>query len=378
MNAHTMPETAAASFALSDEQRMLRESALRMMQESDHALPDLNAAPTPFDAARWAEFAELGWLALLVPEADDGLGGSVAEAGLIAEEFGRALMPAPFATSAVLCTTIVAAAPESAARSELLGALAVGETRLALAFEAPEGAEARAGKADGWRLSGRKIMVLDGVGADGFLVTAVPEGAERPALFHLPADAPGLRLRRYRMLDGRTAVDLIMEGALCPGAPLIGAESAGEAVEAGLDAARLTLAAEALGLMERVIAETRDYIGQRKQFGCPLGAFQVLRHRMADMFVECQNARAMLFRGQSLICAPAPARAAAVSATMVSIARAGEMIGGQGIQLHGGMGMTEEFAVGHCYKRLRVIAMSLGDPHMHLQRFQRLNPEQAA
>ncbi|PHR20681.1 MAG: acyl-CoA dehydrogenase [Hoeflea sp.] len=380
MNAPRADEDDQVEFNLSDEQRMLRDSALRMLQAKPVGLPNWAAAPAGFDPARWAEVAELGWLALMVPADDDGLGGSLADAAILAEEFGRGLLPAPFISSAVLATGIVAAAPAGDVRSGLLGELAAGTKRLALATDEPSGAsgaesvETIAVQDDGWRLTGRKILVIDGVGADGFLVTAVPTGADGPAVFYLPATAEGLRIRSYRFLDGRTVADLIMEGAVCEGGPLIDPNAATDDVEAALDAARVAMAAEAQGLMERAIADTREYVGQRKQFGRTLAEFQSIRHRLADMFVESQNSRAMLFRALHHADAAPAVRAAAVSATMLAVARAGEMIGGQAIQLHGGIGMTEEYAVGHCYKRLRVIAMIWGDRHFHMQRYRRLSP----
>lgn len=367
-------------FALNEEQQMLQDSVRRLVSERAVLPPSANTAPQGFPEDWWRECADLGWFSVLIPEEDGGLGWSVVDASVLTEEFGRGVFPMPYASAVVAPSVLLAGAAAGHLRSSLLEGVSNGDMRLAVAAEEAQSrynilnCAATARRTNGgWALTGTKILVHDGVGASGYLVTAVPEGGDAPAVFWLPEEATGLEIRPYRTLDGRPAADLLMSGAeVGADGVVLGPEEAMPALDKALDQSRLMLAAEAVGTMERAIADTRDYIVERKQFGRPISEFQVLRHRLAEMFVAAENARAMLLRGLSFANSPAPDRGAAVSATMLAVTDAGETIGGNAVQLHGGIGMTEEYLIGHCYKRLRVIGMTWGDSAFHLARYQEL------
>jgi alkylation response protein AidB-like acyl-CoA dehydrogenase len=354
-------------FRLSDEQIMLKESAERFVSgeagyqhgKGDHA----------FARATWKSMAELGWLLLLIPEARGGLGGGAAEAALLAESFGRGRVNTPYISSAVIASTLLARADDPDAHSALLEALAAGDAIAALATEESASrydlgrvatiAKARAGE---FLLSGEKIVIQDGGIAEYFLVSALHNG--RLSLFVIAKDAPALTIRRYRLIDRASACDLTL--ANVP-AKLVIADAAA-ALEHVIDQARLLLAAEALGCMEAALAITAEYLKTRKQFGRTLSSFQALTHRVADCYVKCEQLRSMLLRALSLIDADREARAAAVSAAIMTAIEAGEFVCGQAIQLHGGIGMTEEYIVGHFYKRVRAIGRTYGDLAFHRRR----------
>lgn len=359
-------------FSLSDEQAMLKDSVTRFVGDT-HGFEKARAhaaSADGFSRANWSSFADLGWLMLMIPEDQGGIGGGLEDAAILMEGFGRGLVAAPYVSTAVVAAGLLARA---AGAEKLLARVAAGEALVALATEEARSrydlsrVETMARATDsGFALRGTKIVVPDGAGADHFIVSAQLSG--KIALFLVAADAPGLEVRRYRTIDGRRACDLAL--ADTPATLLIA--DAAEALAQAVDAASLLLAAEAIGCMEAAIELTADYLKTRQQFGRPLSKFQVLTHRVADMFVKLENARSMLLRGLAAADAPAELRAAAVSATMVTIIQAGEFVCGQAIQLHGGIGMAEENAIGHYYKRLRAIGRTYGDLNFHRQRHLRL------
>ena len=359
-------------FSLSDEQAMLKDSVTRFVGDQ-HGFEQARAhaaSADGFSRADWASFAELGWLMLMIPEDQGGIGGRLEDAAILMEGFGRGLVAAPYVSTAVVAVGLLVRAGGADA---LLARVAAGEALVALATEEGRSrydlsrveTEARA-TGSGFTLSGAKIVVSDGASADHFIVSAQLSG--KVALFLVPAVASGLEVRRYRTIDGRRACDLAL--ADVPATLLVG--DAAEALARAVDDASLLLAAEAIGCMETAIELAADYLKVRQQFGRPLAKFQVLTHRIADMFVKLENARSMLLRGLAAADAPGKMRAAAVSATMVTIIQAGEFVCGQAIQLHGGIGMAEENAVGHYYKRLRAIGRTYGDLEFHRQRHLRL------
>lgn len=370
-------------FKLSDEQTLLRDGARRFIDER-HGFEEARAAaanPLGFEPGHWRLFAELGWLALLIPEEDGGIGAEAQDAALILEEFGRGLVAAPFLSTAVLSAGLIGAAPSAfPAKATLLERIANGDALISLACEEaasrygvahPETQAVREG--GDLILTGRKIVVLDGASATDFLVTATvpgPDGAARCAILHVPADAQGLGLRHYRTIDGRCASDLSIDRVRVGADAVVASGPAALAMLEGvLDRTRVLLAAEAIGAMTAAIALTADHLKVRQQFGRPLASFQTLAHRLSEMFVKLENARSMIYRGLAMLEAPAGERAAAVSATMIAVSQAAEFVCGQAIQLHGGIGMADENAVGHYYKRIRAIGKTYGDASWHMRRY---------
>jgi len=365
-------------FNLTDEQQMLRESAARYVREQYgfEARRKL-VAQDGWSREHWAQYAEMGWLALSIPEAFGGLGCSFVETALVAEEFGRAMTLEPFVGCAVLAARLVERGdgPGFASRREsLLAGIADGSEIVLLAHSEPssrfelDGVECRAragGK--GWLIDGVKMMVPGAPGATNFIVSARIEG-QGIALFLVPREAA--RLETYPLIDGTRAADLqLREVTVGPDAMLATPETAVALLEEAMDRAALAQAAEALGCMEAVLELTSDYLKTRQQFGQPIGKFQALQHRMSEMFVEVQEMRSILYRGMAHLEGAPAQRRRAVSAAKVMLGSAGRFVGGQGIQLHGGIGVTDEYQVGHYYKRLLALEKTYGDSDWHLDRF---------
>jgi alkylation response protein AidB-like acyl-CoA dehydrogenase len=366
-------------FHLTDEQRMLQEGGERFLQESylfDRRRASL-AATTRCDDSMWQSFAELGWLALLTPEDVGGLGAGPFESVLIAEAMGRRLVVEPFATTAVLCARLIERGGNEALRNELLPSLAEGKLRVALAalepgrgYELANPATRARRTGAGYVLGGSKLLVQDAPAAQRLIVSASTE--EGLALFAFDASLPGVTLRAYPLIDGRLAADIDFLDVELPASTLLcDAPRSEDILDEALDRLRVFEVAEALGAMEAVMAQTAEHLRNRKQFGQPLASFQALQHRMAEMFVEVQETRSALYHALAHLEAPAVQRNAAVSSAKVVASEAGRVVGGQGIQLHGGVGMTDEYQVGHFFKRLLVLEKSWGDVDFHLDRIAR-------
>ncbi|MHA6642770.1 acyl-CoA dehydrogenase family protein [Mesorhizobium sp. A623] len=371
-------------FSLTDEQRLLRDSVARFVADDcDFQTMRAQPAENGLRPEHWQTFAELGWLALMVPEEAGGLGGSLEDAALVFEELGRGLVDAPLLSTAVLAAYVVSQGTDFADRGAVLEGIAGGERRIALALEESSsrydpsvvGSVVEPNGAGGYGLRGRKIMALDGASADSFLVSAqmpLADGSTGIAILLVPADAEGLDVRRYRLIDRRHAADLGLDGVhLAADCVVVPPEQGLAVLRETVNRASVLLAAEALGAMEAAMNMTADYIRMRRQFRRPLSDFQVLTHRVADMFVKVENVRSMILRGLSAMNGPVEERDAAVSATMITAIQAGEFVTANAVQLHGGAGMAEENVVGHYYKRLRAIAKSHGDLHFHMKRYMR-------
>ncbi|MBX3597710.1 MAG: acyl-CoA dehydrogenase family protein [Rhizobiaceae bacterium] len=370
-------------FSLTDEQKLLRETVSRYVA-SGYDFQAMRGKPVddPLNVSQWRTFAELGWLALTVPEQDGGLGASLEDVALFFEEIGRGLVCAPL-LSTLLSAIIVSKAAESPTRTEALEALMGGEKKIALALEEagsrhdPAVLTTRAAQngSAAITLNGRKIVVQDGAGADGFLVSAqMPskDGKAGVGILLVPANIEGVEIRRYRLIDGRDAADIGFENVKLASESLIVPPAEGLSVlQDTLNRASILLAAEALGAMEAAISITADYLRTRQQFRRPLSDFQVLTHRLSDMFVKAEHARSMVYRGLSAMNGPQEGRDKAVSATMIAIMQAGDFVCGNAVQLHGGVGMADENKIGHFYKRLRTIGKSYGDFNWHMDRYTR-------
>lgn len=370
-------------FDLNDEQRLLKESITRLMADR-YGFEDrqrLIRAEGGDDRALWRDYADLGLLALPFREEDGGIGGGPEEVMLVMEAFGRALAVEPYLTGVVMVASLINALADDARRAALVPGVVSGETRLAIAH-AEMGAgnrlshvatTARAG-GEGWALDGAKTLVLHGGTADAFLLTAriAGETGDESGLgvFLVPADAPGLTRRDYPTQDGMRAAELTLAGVkLDANALLGGGHDAFPALARMQDEAIAALCAEAVGAMEKALELTVDYLKVRKQFGRPIGEFQVLQHRAAEMLIELEQSRSMAIYATMMAREENGAvRSRAISAAKVQIGKAARFIGQQAVQLHGGIGVTMEAAIGHYFKRLTMIEKAFGDTDHHMER----------
>lgn len=368
------------NFELSDEQKLLSDSAQRYIREKyqfeerRQVFKDADG----FSKKHWQTFAEMGWLALNIPEEFGGLSGSSFDLALLMEQLGGGLVVEPVVETAVLCAKLVQASGNLALRERLLGQIACGEVVLALAHQEQQSRheydteiETKARPvAGGWSLSGIKHRVFHGASAQHWLVTAEIEGTGDFAVFLVDRHPAGAALDSYELVDGSRAADITLDHTLIPeDAMLLRGDEALTALEEALDHAVLAMSAACLGSMESVMAMTADYLKTRVQYGKPLAQFQALQHRMAEMFVETDQARSMLASAIAAIeSGDVQRRRFAVSGLKVITARAQYFVSGQGIQLHGGIGTTDEYAVGHHYKFALMYDKRFGDSDFHLDR----------
>lgn len=371
-------------FTLNDEQKLMQESVARFV-EKEYTIErrrEIMAGEEGFSREVWAQFAELGWLALPLPEEHGGFGGSTFDVALLMEAFGRGLVLEPYLSSVVLGGGILAAGGSAARREALLPKLADGTLQLAVAYAERQSrfnladVETRAeSNGGGYLLSGQKGVVFNGAAADRIVVSARTAGSAREAegitLFLVDPAADGVGRRSYRTQDGLRAVELSLDGVAVPADDVLGPVDGGLALlEAAIDRGIAAVAAEAVGAMQALVGQTQEFLKNRKQFGVPIGSFQVLQHRVVDMFTEQEISKAMAYRAAASVDTDdARARARAASAVKVQIGKAGKFVGQQAVQLHGGMGVTEELAVGHYFKRLAMIDTLFGNADFHLKRF---------
>ena len=372
-------------FALTEEQQLLKDSIARFV-ERDYRFEQRRALARAggFSADHWAHFAQMGWLMTAVPEGLGGIGGGAVEQGIVAEAFGSAMVLEPFVHVAVIARQALLDAGGAHAEA-LLPALCTGAARPVLAhgedgaFGETAWVETRAERSgDGWVLSGGKSVVHAAPFATHFLVSARTGGAAADeagiSLFVVPADAPGLSRRDMRLSDNSRAADLTLDRLALPAGALLGTEGKGHAIiGAALAHGIVALGGEAVGAMNATLWMTRDYLNTRVQFGKPIGTFQALQHRMADMLIEVEMTRSQVYRAMAHLDAAPAVRDRAVSSLKVQIARSAKYVGGNAIQLHGGIGITEEYAVGHYFKRLTMIDNMFGNAGTHLDRMVALN-----
>jgi alkylation response protein AidB-like acyl-CoA dehydrogenase len=346
-------------FALSEDQRLLTDSLSRLL--TDHydfaARRTILATPAGWSAARWADYAEMGLLGLSVAEADGGFGGSATDIMLVMQAFGRAMILEPYLSTAVLGATALRLTGHRA----LLPGLLQGHVKLAFAHENVVASPTEARRAgQGWRLDGRKTLVLHGGIADHFIVSAAC--AEARALFLVPSGASGLDVRASTLIDGSRSAKVGFVNT--PAEYLAGDAAVSSVVDVGLAA----VCAEAVGVMETAYALTVEYLTTRQQFGRPIGRNQALQHRVAEMLVALEQARSMAMLAAMAVDMQAPEeRRKALSQAKLQIARSARQIGQTAIQLHGGIGVTEEYAVGHAHRRLMVLESIFGTEAAHLQ-----------
>ncbi|HEU5056804.1 MAG TPA: acyl-CoA dehydrogenase family protein [Kofleriaceae bacterium] len=369
-------------FDLSQDQKMLVDTAASFARKSSPVARArrLRADPRGYEPAIWKQMAELGWLGLCLPEEVGGFGGRFIDLALVIEQLGATLVPEPILPTAVLGGTALVRGGDPEQRGRWLGPLAAGDLQVSLAvwerggrFD-PTWCETRAEKsAAGWRLSGEKVWVPGGHAADLFLVAARTAGAPGdPAGVSLFAvDRAALAVEPLQTIDGRRAAAIRLSGVEVGADRRLGGDGAAAAViEAALEAGCAAAAAEATGIAQAVLDMTVDYLKTREQFGALIGTFQALQHRAVEMFVETELCRSHAIEACLRVDeGDAGERRRAVAAAMVQVASGGRFVVRQGIQLHGGIGCTDEHDVGLYFKRMQALSQMLGDEQHHLARF---------
>ncbi len=370
-------------FSYSTEQTLLKDSVERFLRDAYafETRRELVASDEGFSRDNWALFAELGWLGMALPEEFGGSDGSAVETMIIMEVIGRGLMLEPYLASVVLGAGLVSREASPAQRREILPALIQGKLLLAFAYAEPQSRFAlndvevsAARDGEGYLIRGRKSVVFHAAAADKVVVSARTGGSPRDAdgisLFIVENGCAGLARRDYRTVDGLRASDLEFDAVRVGAEALIGERDAGlPLIERAIDHGIAAVCAEAVGAMAVLLEATNEFLKTRRQFGRPIGDFQVLQHRAVDMFMAAEQARSMALMATLKLDEEEAARKKALSAAKVQIGKAGRFVGQQAVQLHGGMGMTDELSVGHYFKRLTMIDTLFGNVDHHLERF---------
>ena len=370
-------------FSFTEEQTLLRNSVQKYLQNTYDF--DTRRKVSKSDAGWrkevYAYFAENGLLGAAIPEDFGGLGGSAVDTMIIAEEFGRALVIEPFIQNAVLAAGFLKAAGSTAQKETLLPAIAAGENVFAFAYAEPQGRYNLADlvttavkSGNGYTLNGYKAVVSGAPWADKLIVTARTSGGQRDAegvtVFVVDKNAKGVSTRDYPTVDGQRASEVTLENVTVGADAVIGEVGGGlKIVEKVTDEAIAALAAEAIGAMKVLNDTTIEYSKTRKQFGTPIGKFQVLQHRMVDMFMNYEQSVSITYMVTLKLEEEEAERKKAASAAKVQIGKAGRFIGQQAVQIHGGMGMTDELKVGPYFKGLTVSDTRFGNVARHGKRY---------
>jgi len=369
------------SLVLNEEQLMLRDSArtflhnrapvshLRELRDSSNS--------TGFSRDLWAEMVEMGWTAILVPEEFGGLAYGYSEMGVVLEESGRTLTPSPLLGTALVGVSalVTAGTPEQCAT--FLPAIATGKYVLALACDEtaqhdPERISTTTTRTDsGYRITGRKVAVLDGHVADTFIVSA--RAGSDIALFLIPAGFDGVSVEQYHMLDTHFAANVQFDQVDVSKAHLLGSLTGGQSLlERILDVGRIGASAEMLGIAQEAFERTMDYLKERKQFGVPIGSFQALQHRAAHLFGEIEMCKSLVIKALHDLDEHSSGNAQLASLAKAKLGATSHKVAAEAIQLHGGIGMTDEFDIGFFLKRTQILENLYGNEFYHLDRYARL------
>ena len=371
-------------FNFTEEQQLLADTVRRFVREhySFEARREILRSPEGWSRELWQQLAGLGLTALNVPEEHGGLGAGPVYTMLVMNAFGEGLVLEPYLSAAVIAPALLDRSGDQQAGADLLPAIASGERIVVVAHQEPKTrgelnhVATRAEKSgDSYVLDGHKNVVMHGGAADELLISARTAGktgdSDGVSVFRVSPDAAGVKLKAYRTIDEQQAAEIELTKVKVPAAALVGSEGgAFAALEAAHDLGLSAICAEAVGIMKAMNAATLEYTKSRKQFGQPIARFQVLQHRMADMFLNAEQATSMSYMAAIKCVEPdANERRRALSAAKVTIGQAGRFVGQQAIQLHGGMGMTDELIVSHYFKRLTAIDLTFGDADFHIQQF---------
>lgn len=362
-------------FDYTDEQEQLRDAVRRWVDKGyGFERRQKIVKQGGFSPEAWTEMAELGLMGLAVSEEHGGMGFGPVEAMVVMEELGRGLVLEPYAPVALVASSILARSKAPAA-AERLAAIADGSQRVVLAHQERAAryrlnhmTTAASSASGSWVLNGAKSVVPAGAHAHAFIVparvTGAADDASGIALFLVDKSATGVKLRGYPTQDGACAAELTLAGT--PAVELVPPGEAFGVLELAADVAIAALCAEAVGAMDKLMAITAEYMNTRKQFGVPIASFQALRHRMSDMKMQLELARSMSYFATLKLGAAPAERRRALSQAKVQLGNSMRFVGQQSIQLHGGIGVTEEYSAGHYFKRLTVIELSFGDTLHHL------------
>ena len=347
------------NFDLSEEQALFKASAERFVEGMDvETRRKLRANDSGYDRARWNKLAELGLIALAVDEGAGGMGGSLADLAIVGEALGTGNSPDPWLENGVLPAMLLARgragdALEGVIDGSSFAALAFAERAARYELDARATQAKREG--DGYVLSGEKTFVPGGAMADVLIVTARCDG--ETGLFVVPADAEGVDRRAYAVADGSLAAEVVFRSVSLPGEARLDGDLA--ALKAVVARIRLLAGAEMVGLAQRLLDDTLAYAKQREQFGVPIGSFQALQHRLVECYAKLEQARSMLWR--VALAEQADGWAAQAAGAKSYIAEQALHIGREAVQMHGGMGVTDELAIGHALKRVMLLATLFGD-----------------
>jgi pimeloyl-CoA dehydrogenase small subunit len=377
------------NFELSEEQQLLAETIKRFVATHYNfdARAKIMASPSGHSEDVWAAIAEMGLLGLPFDEAHGGFGGTTVDVMLVMEAIGEGLLVEPYLATVGLGGRFVARAGTKAQQDRILPALVQGKHTMAFAHTEPGarydlrqvGLKARP-SGEGWVLDGDKRMVLHGGGADTLVVSARTAGEDTDAsgitLFLVPRTAAGVTVKESRTIDNLRTADIRFSGVSVGADARLGREGEGFAViEEVVDYATALLCAEAVGAIRYANEATLEYLKTRRQFGVPIGSFQALQHRMVEMMISYEQARSMAYLACVKVDTADPAeRRHVISAAKIKIADACRHVSQEAVQLHGGMGMTEELKISHTFRRLTMLAQTFGDAEHHLERFAAAGP----
>tara|TARA_Y100000748_G_C15456690_1_gene473209 strand:- start:66 stop:1193 length:1128 start_codon:yes stop_codon:yes gene_type:complete len=370
-------------FTFNEEQTMIQDQVEQFIQkEYDwETRQELSNSDLGFGTHNWKTFAELGWLGIAVSEKNGGFGGSSIETMLIMEEFGKGLVVEPFLETIVMSAGILDKHGTDEQKNEIISSVINGEMHLALAYAEPQSRfnlsdVVTEAKVDGenFVINGFKSVVMNGPSANKIIISARTSGTQLEnkgiSLFLVDSDIEGLTKSDYKTVDGRKASDINLENVIVSKNCLIGSLNEGfDILDEAIDRSILAISAEAVGAMEILYKTTVEYTKTREQFGTPIGKFQVLQHRMVDMFMEYEQCKSLLYMATMKNEESAPDAKKAISGLKYQVGKAGKFVGQQSVQLHGGMGVTDELNVGHYFKRLTTIGTIFGNADFHLKQY---------
>ena len=370
-------------FTFNEEQSLIQDQVDQfILKEYDwETRQSLSHSDLGFGQNNWQKFAELGWLGISVSEDSGGFGGSAIESMLIMEAFGKGLVVEPFLETMIMSGGILDDHGSAEQKSSLLEPAIAGNMQLALAYAEPQSrfnlsdvvTEAKA-DGDNFILNGYKSVVMNGPSANKIIVSARTSGSQLDengiTLFVIDSEASGLNKANYKTVDGRRASDLTIENVSVSRDDIVGELDSGyEILDSAIDKAILAISAEAVGAMEVLYKTTVEYTKTREQFGTAIGKFQVLQHRMVDMFMEYEQCKSLLYMATMKHEEGAVDSKKAISGLKYQVGKAGKFIGQQAVQLHGGMGVTDELNVGHYFKRLTTVGTIFGNTDYHLKKY---------